>query len=149
MVLEQANRYDNPRDYEGHLYGAILASLRKYRQGTACDKYAGYHLVYCAHYIGDLSMPLHHVPCNQSGGCNTKCHHARNDGVIEPTVLNSIKSIRNNMYYIDIKGEHDLAREIARLANLSRELAKQLQNRENQDLTPEEAYGQIATALPF
>src|SRR3974377_1092215 len=30
LVLEQAKRYNDPSDEEGHLYGAIVASLREY-----------------------------------------------------------------------------------------------------------------------
>jgi hypothetical protein len=52
-VLQQVDRYDQPGDAEGHLLGAIIASLRKY---------AEYHLAFAAHYIADLSHPLHNTP---------------------------------------------------------------------------------------
>ena len=61
MLLDQVARYNDPSDEKGHLYGAIAASLRDYLSVKAKGKYAEYHLVYCVHYVGDLSMPLHHT----------------------------------------------------------------------------------------
>ncbi|MGA2228329.1 MAG: hypothetical protein ABSH41_28180 [Syntrophobacteraceae bacterium] len=61
MVLAQVNRYYDPTDENGHLYGAIVASLRDFKSAKASGKYAEYHLAYCAHYVGDLSMPLHNT----------------------------------------------------------------------------------------
>lgn len=40
MVLDQAKRYNNPDDKEGHLYGAIIASLREYHAAKSKGKYA-------------------------------------------------------------------------------------------------------------
>ena len=50
MVLGQVARYNDPRDSEGHLYGAIIASLREYKKSALARKYAEYHVAYCAHY---------------------------------------------------------------------------------------------------
>ena len=61
MVLEQADLYNNKLDVKGHLYGAIIASLREYRTTKRKGKYAEYHLGFCAHYVGDLSQPLHNT----------------------------------------------------------------------------------------
>ncbi len=44
MVLDQVKNYNNPTDKEGHLYGAIVASLRDYRQAKSPGKYGEYHL---------------------------------------------------------------------------------------------------------
>ena len=78
MVLAQVNRYNDPTDQNGHLYGAIVASLRDYRSAKAEGKYGEYHLSYCAHYVGDLSMPLHNTMYD---GFN-RSNHSAMDGVI-------------------------------------------------------------------
>jgi hypothetical protein len=62
MVLAQVNPYNDPTDDKGHLYCAIIASLRDYRSVKASGKYAEYHLAYCAHYFGGLSMSVDNIP---------------------------------------------------------------------------------------
>lgn len=138
MVMEQVKRYNDPDDQEGHLYGAIIHSLRDYKRGKESGKYAEYHMAFCAHYIGDLSMPLHNAPY----GDFNKTHHSKNDGIVEFSVLNNIGFIQRNMYEIKIKNERDLAREIARIANISRQLAYKLE-KENRDMTQDETYKQL------
>ncbi len=138
MVLEQAARYNAPDDVEGHLYGAIIGSVRDYRALKATGKYADYPLVFCAHYAGDLSMPLHNTAYDDFN----KARHSANDGVIERSALNNIGYIQRNMYQIRIENEDDLAREIARVAELSRRLGA-LIRKENRDMTQEEAYTQV------
>ncbi len=140
MVLGQAGKYNNAGDTEGHLYSAIIASLRDYLNGKKdVDKYAEYNLAFCAHYIGDLSMPFHNMPYAKF---NDRVRHTRNDGVIDFGVLNNIGLIQKNMYEIEIQSESDLAREIARIANISHQLALKLE-KENGDMTKDEAYNQI------
>jgi hypothetical protein len=145
MVLDQAQRYNDPNDNEGHLYGAIIAALREYNKAKKSGNYAEYHMAFCAHYIGDLSMPLHNVPDNPYGGFNDTDYHQRNENVIEDSVQSNIKRLQDNMYNIAIKDETDLAREIARIANISRQLAKKLKMRaaKKMDITPKEAYEQV------
>ena len=136
MVLEQENRYDDPDDREGHLYGAILASLRHYEETG--NKY---HLDFCAHYAGDLSQPLHNTP---NDGFN-KRNHFTGDGTVNHEVLNNIGEIEKNMYPIDLRPGYfmkDISKEIARIAEASRKLSYQLR-RENRNLTREEAYIQL------
>ena len=139
MVLDQTKRYNDPRDKEGHLYGAIIASLRDYRKAKETGKYAEYHMAFCTHYIGDLSMPLHNAPYDAFN----KEHHSEYDGIIEHNVMNNISPIQRDMYEIKIQSEIDIAREIARIANISRQLALRIK-KENRYLTQEEAYGQIS-----
>jgi hypothetical protein len=55
MILVQVAKYDDKRDEKGHLYGAIVASLRNYKSAKASGKYHEYYLAYCVHYVGDLS----------------------------------------------------------------------------------------------
>jgi hypothetical protein len=59
MVISQISKYNKPADKEGHLYGAIIASLREYKKTVEAGRYPEYHIAFCAHYVGDLSQPLH------------------------------------------------------------------------------------------
>jgi hypothetical protein len=136
MILDQVNRYNDPTDKSGHLYGAVVASLRNYRSAKATGQYAEYHLAYCAHYIGDLSMPLH----NTSYDSFNRQHHNAMDGIVNDEILDHLERIR--IYPIQIHSEDDLVREIARIANLSMKLGYQLEA-ENRMLTKEEAYVQL------
>jgi hypothetical protein len=138
-VLDQADRYNNPGDDEGHLYGAIIASLREYRFAKSMGKSAEYHMAYAAHYIGDLSQPLHNVTHDSFN----KAHHAANDNRIE-SAMDKIGEIQKNMYEINLrpdKFEEDLAKEIAKIANVSRLLGLKLRA-ENRDMTFNEALAQ-------
>jgi len=141
MVLKQAGKYDDPSDTEGHLYGAIIASLRQYEKSKQDNKYAEYHLAFCAHYIGDLSNPLHNVIYDDFN----KQHHLINDGVVNAEVLDNLDRIKANMPYLKLSKdnfENDLAKEIARIAKNARRLGHKLQ-KENRDMTKEEAYKQL------
>jgi hypothetical protein len=144
MIFKQTRRYNHDSilfDTEGHLPGAIIASLRAYENDLRIGKYAKYHLVYCAHYIGDLTMPLHDIAYDDF---NQK-HHNANDGIVEETILNEPGKIKEHIYRIDLgkdNFEEDLAREVARIANLSRKLGYKLRT-ENRDMTKHEAYVQL------
>jgi hypothetical protein len=136
-VLDQAEHYNSPDDPTGHLYGAIIASIREYRTTTLTGKYAEYHLAFCAHYVGDLSQPLHNILRD----AYNRRYHVATDGVINDEVLNNLKWIR--VYPIEIHSEADLAGEIARIANLSLNLGYRLE-KEGRMLTRQEAYQQIS-----
>lgn len=141
LVLSQVKKYNNPSDREGHLYGAIIGSLREYRKASEAGKYPEYHMAFCAHYVGDLSQPLHHIPYDDFN----KARHLINDGIVEDEVLKNIPLIEKNMYPINLRSdyfEEDLSREIARIAGISRMLAQKLKA-ENRDMTRDEAYIQL------
>lgn len=141
MVISQISKYNNPSDKEGHLYGAIIASLREYKRTAEAGKYPEYHIAFCAHYVGDLSQPLHNIPYDDFN----KTHHDINDGVVEAEVLKNIGLIEKNMYPINLRPnffEEDLSKEIARIANLSRKLGHKLKA-ENREIKKEEAYIQL------
>ena len=141
MVLKQSGEYDDPLDTEGHLYGAIIASIGQYEKSKKDNKYAEYHLAFCAHYIGDLSNPLHNVLYDDFN----KQHHPVNDGIVNAEALENLDRIKANMPYISLSKddfENDLAREIARIANNARRLGHTLQ-KEKRDMTKEEAYKQL------
>ncbi len=137
----QVNKYNSREDKEGHLYGAIIASLREYKKTVEAGKYPEYHIAFCAHYVSDLSQPLHNTRYDDFN----KTHHVINDGIVENEVLKNITSIEKNMYPVNLNPKHfeeDLSREIARIANLSRKLGHKLRT-ENRDMTKEEAYIQL------
>ena len=134
-VLTQIDKY-NRIDKSGHLYGAIVGSIRDYIKAFNRGRYPEYHLAFCAHYVGDLSQPLHNIEYNRFN----RAHHKAIDGIINADILDHIDRIQ--VYEIEIQTEPDLIREIARIANLSRRLADELQS-ENRLLTPAEAYRQI------
>lgn len=138
MVLGQAERYNRPGDAEGHLYGAIVGSIRDYQKMKVQGKYARYPLAFCAHYVGDLSMPLHNTAYD---GFN-KARHSANDGVIEGSVRDNVGFIRRMMRPPVIDSEEALAREVAAVAESARMLGGTLR-RENRDMTVEEAYAQV------
>jgi hypothetical protein len=139
MVLSQVDKY-NQIDEKGHLYGAIVASLRDYLENKQEGKYGEYHLAYCAHYVGDMSQPLHNTAYNTF---NQK-HHEPMDGIINDEVLNNLQKIKP--YRIVIDSEESLAKEIARIANLSMKLGYKIEA-ENRLLTKEEAYTQISHSV--
>ena len=141
LVHAQVPRYNDPRDAEGHLYGAIIAALREYKKSTLAQKYAEYHLAYCAHYVGDLSQPLHNFPNDEFN----RRFHLKNDGIVDEEVMKHHGRIAENMHPIVLrpeKFEDDLAREIAQLANTARYLGLRLK-RENRVMTKDEAYRQL------
>ena len=135
FVLEQVPQYNKASDSEGHLYGAIIASLRAYMRDRAAGKYSGHHLAFCAHYIGELSMPLHNVVFDEVNASG----HGAGDGTVELGVLNNIGLIQKEMYSIGIRDDAGLASEIARVANAARKLAAKLRD-ENRAMTQDEAY---------
>ena len=136
-VLQQAENYNNPTDLMGHLYGAIIASVRDYLKAKNEGKYGEYHLGFCAHYVGDLSQPLHNTLYNSY---NRK-YHQTTDGIINDEVLDNVDKIK--IYPIKVESEKDLANEIASIANLSLKKGYQIQD-EKRLLTKQEVYEQIS-----
>jgi hypothetical protein len=136
MVTGQVPKY-NTVDFHGHLYGAIIASLRDYRRDKKEGKYAEYHLAFCAHYLADLSQPLHNI---ENDGFNRE-NHRTVDGIINDEVLENLDKIK--IYPITIDSEEAIIREVVRIANLSLALGYQLED-EKRLLTKEEAYQQIS-----
>ena len=136
MVMAQTEKYTRI-DEKGHLYGAIIVSVRDYIREKKKGKYGEYHLGFCAHYVGDLSQPLHNTLLNSF---NRK-HHVSLDGIIDEEVLNNLQRIK--LYPVVIDSEQTLAKEVARIANLSLKLGYQIEA-EDRLLRKEEAYRQIS-----
>jgi hypothetical protein len=135
MVLSQAEKY-NKLDRHGHLYGAIIASVRDYLKKRETGKYAEYHMAFCAHYVGDLSQPLHHIEHNEFN----YTYHKDTDGIVDEGILTNLDKIK--IYPITISSEHELAKEIARIAVLSMALGYKLED-EFRIITKDEAYQQL------
>ena len=85
-------------------------------------------------------MPLHHTIYN---GFNRE-KHAANDGIIDDEVLENIDKIVT--YEITLKTEADLAKEVARIANLSKRLGHLLED-QNRHMTRQEAYQQTGHSV--
>lgn len=136
MVLAQMSQYDTLSS--GHLYGAIMAAVGNYKSAKSRNAYPENHMAYAAHYLGDLSQPLRHIPMPK-GGYNDRLN-SKTDGIIDSEVLSNI--IKIQVYDIKISSREDLAGEIARIANLSLELAFKLEA-EDRLITKEEAYTQL------
>lgn len=135
MVLKQVGKYNQP-DTNGHLYGAIIASVRNYVKNRQKGKYGEYHLAFCAHYVGDLSNPFHNTPYDLF---NIQYHKAT-EAFINQNILDHLDRIQT--YPITIESEKDLATEIARIANLAIQIRYQLEM-ENRLITKKEAYVQL------
>jgi hypothetical protein len=136
MVLAQAEKY-NKLDHHGHLYGAIIASVRDYLKKKGGGKYPEYHMAFCAHYVGDLSQPVHNIEHNLFNFI----YHKEIDGIVDEGILGNLDKIK--IYPITITSEEGLAKEIARIANLSMALGYKLED-EYRVPTKEEAYQQLS-----
>jgi hypothetical protein len=86
-------------------------------------------------------MPLHNIDYDDFN----EEHHDANDGIVEDTILKEPEKMTGHMYPITLSKkdfEADLAREIARIANLSRKLGYKLREGKR-DMTKQEAYVQL------
>ena len=161
MVLDQVRNYNCRCSGEGHLYGAIVASLNQYSERKNIGKYGRYPLGYAAHYIGDLSMPLHNTEYNL---LNRNYHYA-NDGVVEGSddepmdakvsrIAQQIGKSMKELSPLQLPSAKDgmmqfnqaLAKKIAEIANSSSALgyAMQESNPQRTKMTEDEAYRRLA-----
>ena len=139
-VLDQVKYYNRKDHNEGHLYGAIIASVEEFKKNRKRGKYAYPYLDYTVHYIGDLSQPLHNTAYNDFN----KKNHMKIDLMISADLLESKNGIK--IYNVRIKNEKDLAEKIAYLAKISMELGYRIE-KENRLLTEEEAMDQISHSV--
>jgi hypothetical protein len=136
MAKIKAGKIEGNNHHCNQPRGTVVTSQTVLRQ---VDRYnqAEYHLAFCGHYVGDLSQPLH----NTLYGSFNKKHHVAVDGIVNDEILDNPDKIK--IYPITITSEEELAREIARIANLSLKLGYRMED-ENRLLTKEEAYTQIS-----
>jgi hypothetical protein len=136
LIESQIGSY-NQEDPPGHLYGAIIHTVRDYLEMKARGKYGEYHLAFCAHYVGDLSMPLHNMALSDF----TKKYHKEIEHFLNEEGLD-ILTEKIKIYPIKIDSETTLIREVARIANASLQLGYRLQA-EDRLITKTEAYEQL------
>ncbi|MFH0974399.1 MAG: hypothetical protein V1874_01290 [Spirochaetota bacterium] len=158
IVLAQFNDYNKAGDTNGHLYGAIIASINNYIIKGSGSKYALYSLGFASHYIGDLSMPFHNIEYNNFN----KENHSTNDGIVENAgpkdetidskVLRITEEIRKRMSKIPTirlsaninKFYKEIAIHISNIANQASKIGYAMQEEHKTRLTEEEAYLQLA-----
>lgn len=160
MVLGQVADYNRRGDADGHLYGAIIASIGDYIRRGASGKYDRYPFGYAAHYIGDLSMPFH----NMVYDAFNKANHAANDGIVEGVpsrdestdrkvarIAAEIRKRMKNLTPVRLSSDMgrfywELAAQIAAIANRASALGYAMRDAVPQRtrLTEEEAYTQLA-----
>lgn len=137
MVREQVGHYNQP-DPLGHLYGAVLAAYRHVQEVMVQHRRPAYAYGYLAHYVGDLSQPLHQM----ANDAFNKAHHLHVDGMVNDRA-NLDKEIRQRMMPRTVTNEADVVREIVRLANQSRALGEKMRQSAGA-LSDEEAFQQLA-----
>lgn len=144
-VLDQSALYNTGQPAAGHLYGAVVAAVDRYRElRKDPSKYALYPLGYAMHYIGDLSMPYHNVG-NPDG---FQANHGRNDGVVEGE-RDLVREIRSRMgrhaVIIDRRQfRESLAARVAELATVTTSLGYRLADSRTPLMSRETAFDQLS-----
>jgi hypothetical protein len=162
IVLDQVQDYNcRCSGGAGHLYGAIIAALDEYRELKQKNKHALYPLGFAAHYIADLSQPLHNIEYNDFN----KANHAANDGAVEKgekgttdeKLARMARNIQQRMRSIPPyrlpspkegikKFNSEVAKRIAEIANKAMAMGYAMQeaNPPKAVMTTDEAYRQLA-----
>jgi hypothetical protein len=91
-VLAQVERH-NTIEPSGHLYGAVLASVRDDIEARSRGEYAEYHLGFSAQCMDDLSMPLHNTFYGALSAFNRRNHLAI-EGTVNDEALDNFGRIR-------------------------------------------------------
>jgi hypothetical protein len=140
LIKGQIQKYNvgTERERRGHLYGAIVASVRAYQDEAGAGRFATYHLAYAGHYIGDLSMPLHNI---DNRLLDTLPNHYENDHIVEDEITTNMDKIQ--LSPMTIKNEEDLIQIIAQIATKSKDLGYKLVE-EKRNMTKDEAYQQVS-----
>jgi hypothetical protein len=144
-------------DPAGVLYWKIL-ELYQHMKGKEGWEYE-YYLTNIAHYIGDLSQPLHNFPYGDAPASNgrsyheigqwAKEHHTEFDDVLD-TVLplkgKEKEDLESKIRTLQIRSTDDLKRAIAKIANSSIALANKC-FLDKRNITKDEALKQIAESV--
>ncbi len=144
MVLDQIERYNKRNkglDEEGHLSGAIIASLRAYEKDLARANTLFIILFTALTISAILPCRCITLPMTISISIPSRPMTA---SLKKPSSIRPQKIVQH-MYAIKLSRddfEADLAREIARIANISRKLGYKLRA-EKRSMTKEEAYVQL------
>jgi hypothetical protein len=144
-------------DHAGVLYWKIL-ELYQQMKGTSGWEY-DYYLFNSAHYVGDLSQPLHNFPYDNEPASDRKIYseigawskenHRAFDDVLEssfPLDQKTEKIFDTWIAVPSIKSSDDLKREISKVANHSIALANRCYS-EKRIITKDEAMRQISKSV--
>ncbi len=122
QILEQVARYDGD-DVRGHLYGAVVAAYRQVLAQRQQGRRAAYAFGFLAHYVGDLSQPLHNSVYDEF---NAQQHRLIDGFVDQRQDLVDLIGRRKDAYLPTLGGEQDLLVAIANVANAARAADLQL-----------------------
>lgn len=144
-------------DPAGVLYWKIM-ELYQAMKGAAGWEY-DYYLTNIAHYVGDLSQPLHNYPYGSEPasdgksypevGAWAKEHHWEFDDILEsilPLDEKREKSFQAMTTTIQVKSTDDLKKEIAKIANSSIALANRCYS-QKRIITQDEALKQVSMSV--
>ena len=119
-VLEQTERY-NQIDKDGHLYGAIIVSSTHVYDRLVNNVRPDYYYSFLAHYVGDLSQPLHNSPYDAFN----RFYHNHIDGLVND-LPNLTKRIIIHMDKQNITNNTDIVNAVVTLANDARAADRKL-----------------------
>ena len=144
-------------DPSGVLYWKIMELYQAMKSATGWEY--EYYLTNIAHYVGDLSQPLHNFPYGTQPasdgksypqvGAWAKQHHLEFDDILESSLPLDKKSEEKFQAMIQptqIKSIDDLKREISKIANSSIALANKCYS-EKRIITQDEASKQVALSV--
>jgi hypothetical protein len=141
----------------GVLYWRILELYQRMKGKTGLEY--DYYLINIAHYIGDLSQPLHNFPYEDKPtsdgksypeiGFWSKKHHLEFDMALDPFLPlddKKKKSFRSMITSPQITSIDDLKKEIAKIANSSIALANKCYS-EKRVISKDEALRQVVMSI--
>jgi len=144
-------------DPSGVLYWKIIELYQKMKGKTGWQY--DYYLTNIAHYVGDLSQPLHNFPYASEPASDGKSypeiglwakeHHWQFDSVLDsylPLEGKDKETFQTLITPIEIMSVDDLKREISNIANSSIRLANKCYS-EKRIITKDEALRQIAMSV--
>jgi hypothetical protein len=144
-------------DPSGVLYWKILELYQKMKGETGWEY--EYYLINIAHYVGDLSQPLHNFPYGDEpasdgkaypeAGLWNKKHHMEFDDALDsylPLDKKDRKTFRSLINPVRVTSTDDLKKEIAKVANSSIALANKCYF-EKRIITRDEALRQVAMSV--
>lgn len=119
-VLEEAGLYDQI-DINGHLYGATIVSATHVYNRLVKNLRPDYYYSFLAHYVGDLSQPLHNSPYDAFN----RIYHNRIDGLVND-LPDLTKRIIVHMDKQNITNNTDIVNAVVTLANDARAADRKL-----------------------
>ena len=144
-------------DPSGVLYWKILELYQRMKGKTGWEY--DYYLTNIAHYVGDLSQPLHNFPYGDEPASDGKSypeiglwakeHHGEFDDALDPFLPldeKTRKTFKNLIHSVKVASTDDLKKEISKVANSSIALANKCYS-EKRIITKNEALRQVALSV--